>query len=534
MKNSFLFFIDRLALKTKLLFSFMLIATLLLITGIVAFWSSHRVQKSYENILQKNYAQERTISNMQNAVKDEVRYISKLSLIEMSEKSYDDLFKKIDVLKANYSDNDKILSNAIETDEQKKLYTDLSNSSKKFDSNINEILSLFKKNAGNPNRLKLVQIYFSDLEENIEEMFSLTAKMEQVIRKDSAASEKNANAAAMNGNRFTIFTVSFGFIIALILGFSLSAFLSNRLTKVSTELNEQASEMLKVADSLIANGVDVRARTEQQLQSINLTKVTTDEINSMIVQNSSNAKISTEKSQQSQLAVDGAKNGIDKLNHAILQINVGTKSIADQYISSQHQMHKFVELFKEISSKTEIINEIVFQTKLLSFNASVEAARAGETGKGFTVVAEEVGNLARSSGEAASEISKLISSSVNTVEKMVKDTNLQIKNLVAQSDNNASLGESSSQEVVKLFKSVELGMTEILTCIGEISSSTDEEAKGILQIKHSINELEELAEENTAVVRNFENQAVSLKNQSASVMSVVDKLQKIVNNSKAS
>ena len=59
---------------------------------------------------------------------------------------------------------------------------------------------------------------------------------------------------------------------------------------------------------------------------------------------------------------------------------------------------------EQIKDKVNIINDIVFQTKLLSFNASVEAARAGENGKGFAVVAEEVGNLASVSGKAANEI----------------------------------------------------------------------------------------------------------------------------------
>jgi methyl-accepting chemotaxis protein len=72
---------------------------------------------------------------------------------------------------------------------------------------------------------------------------------------------------------------------------------------------------------------------------------------------------------------------------------------------SNEQMSEIVKVIQEIETKTKVINDIVFQTKLLSFNASVEAARAGEQGKGFAVVAEEVGNLAQMSGNAAKEIS---------------------------------------------------------------------------------------------------------------------------------
>jgi methyl-accepting chemotaxis protein len=83
-------------------------------------------------------------------------------------------------------------------------------------------------------------------------------------------------------------------------------------------------------------------------------------------------------------------------------------------------------MIREISQKTKVINEIVFQTKLLSFNASVEAARAGEHGRGFAVVAEEVGNLAAMSGKASQEIDHLLSESVRTTEGIVQRTAQEI------------------------------------------------------------------------------------------------------------
>ena len=76
---------------------------------------------------------------------------------------------------------------------------------------------------------------------------------------------------------------------------------------------------------------------------------------------------------------------------------------------------------------------IVFQTKLLSFNASVEAARAGEYGKGFSVVAEEVGNLAQMSGIAAKDISALLQSSVKKVEQIATESKTKIDRLVQNS-----------------------------------------------------------------------------------------------------
>jgi methyl-accepting chemotaxis protein len=86
---------------------------------------------------------------------------------------------------------------------------------------------------------------------------------------------------------------------------------------------------------------------------------------------------------------------------------------------SNDEISSIVKVIAEIGDKTKVINDIVFQTKLLSFNASVEAARAGEQGKGFAVVAEEVGNLATMSGKAAEEISSMLGDSMGKVELIV-------------------------------------------------------------------------------------------------------------------
>ncbi|MHA0111674.1 methyl-accepting chemotaxis protein, partial [Klebsiella pneumoniae] len=75
------------------------------------------------------------------------------------------------------------------------------------------------------------------------------------------------------------------------------------------------------------------------------------------------------------------------------------------------QLQSISNIIGEISAKTNIINDIVFKTQLLSFNASIEAARAGQHGRGFAVVAEEVGNLAQMSGNAAKEIRALLEDS---------------------------------------------------------------------------------------------------------------------------
>lgn len=99
--------------------------------------------------------------------------------------------------------------------------------------------------------------------------------------------------------------------------------------------------------------------------------------------------------------------------HSITEISESNDRIMSQVADGNRKISEIVQVISEIGNKTKVINDIVFQTKLLSFNASVEAARAGEHGKGFAVVAEEVGNLAQMSGNAAKEISDMLNGSVS-------------------------------------------------------------------------------------------------------------------------
>ena len=120
--------------------------------------------------------------------------------------------------------------------------------------------------------------------------------------------------------------------------------------------------------------------------------------------------------------VETGKSIIDEMNAIVQDIHSGNEEMVKQVNNSNEEVEKIISIIKTIGDRTKVINDIVFQTKLLSFNASVEAARAGEMGKGFSVVAEEVGNLAKMSGDAAQEISAILDDSITTVHSIIERT----------------------------------------------------------------------------------------------------------------
>ncbi|HAX22248.1 MAG TPA: hypothetical protein DCY64_18445, partial [Hydrogenophaga sp.] len=146
---------------------------------------------------------------------------------------------------------------------------------------------------------------------------------------------------------------------------------------------------------------------------------------------------------------------------------------------------------KKINDIIGVIDGIAFQTNILALNAAVEAARAGEQGRGFAVVAAEVRNLAQRSAEAAKEIKVLIGTSVDKVEAGSR--------LVAEAGSTIGEVVANAQRVADI--------------IGEITAASGEQSSGIGQVNTAVNQLDQMTQQNAALVEESSAAAGSLKDQ---------------------
>ncbi len=302
-------------------------------------------------------------------------------------------------------------------------------------------------------------------------------KLAETTLQHAVEETKNVIEAAKSGdisNRISLEDKT-GAIASLCEG--VNALLEN-MTEVISQVKE-AGETINTAASEIATGNnDLSSRTEQQASSLEETASSMEELASTVKQNAENAK------QANQLAA--AASGVAVKGGEVVGNVVTTMSAIN-------------ESARKIEDIISVIDGIAFQTNILALNAAVEAARAGEQGRGFAVVAGEVRNLAQRSASAAKEIKDLISDSVSKTAEGTK------------------LVESAGATMQEIVSSVQR-VTDIM---GEITAASQEQSSGIDQVNGAITSMDEVTQQNAALVEQAAAAAESLVEQASSLMETV-------------
>ncbi|MBC3933843.1 methyl-accepting chemotaxis protein [Undibacterium rugosum] len=239
------------------------------------------------------------------------------------------------------------------------------------------------------------------------------------------------------------------------------------------------TDTIAIASSEIATGnMDLSSRTESQAGSLEETASSMEELTSTVKHNHDNAR------QASQLA------------HSASEVAQRGGKVVSDVVSTMDSINTSSKQIVDIIS---VIDGIAFQTNILALNAAVEAARAGEQGRGFAVVASEVRSLAQRSADAARQIKSLITSSVEQVE---------------QGNRLVSDAGKTMQEVVDSVRRVS-------DIISEITAASSEQSAGIEQVNTAVIHIDQMTQENAALVEQAAAAASSLQEQAANLSKVV-------------
>ena len=252
----------------------------------------------------------------------------------------------------------------------------------------------------------------------------------------------------------------------------------SQLTQVVRQVRSGSESVAAASVQIALGNTDLSARTESQASALEETAASMEQLNATVRQNADSAL------QASQLA-DSAST-----------VAVQGGEVVAQVVSTMQDINAASQKIADIIG---VIDSIAFQTNILALNAAVEAARAGEQGRGFAVVASEVRSLAQRSADAAKEIKQLITASVERV---------------AQGTTQVDRAGKTMEDVVAAIRRV----TDI---VGEISSASHEQSLGVAQVGEAVTQMDQVTQQNAALVEEMAGAAASLQAQAQDLVHVV-------------
>lgn len=330
--------------------------------------------------------------------------------------------------------------------------------------------------------------------------------------------------------KYSIIASSFLMILLItIAGLNFRKALVNTLMQISEKLKDSTLTLQQTSEEVATTSDFLSEASSQQTATVQGTSQAVQEISSMTEINRNNVAGSAANARESLHRIAEGKEAITIMLETISKISDSNSKMVEQINKNGTEFSEVTTLIKEIDTKTKIINDIVFQTKLLSFNASVEAARAGEHGKGFAVVAEEIGNLAIMSGQAANEISNLLNNSVVRVNEIVTKSQMQMAGIVESGKNTIEDGNRAVNNCHKIFDEISHDSESINNRLEEINAGTLEQSKGIEEVNKSMLQINNVANKNAHIAQDSLQMAEKLKQQSKSITEITEDLKIMLN-----
>ena len=254
--------------------------------------------------------------------------------------------------------------------------------------------------------------------------------------------------------------------------------MAERLRAVVGQVRTGVESVSSASGQIATGNQDLSARTEQTAANLEETAASMEELTATVTQS---ADIARQANQLASTAAQAAEQGGQVVQRVV------------------QSMGQITDSSRKIADIIGVIDSIAFQTNILALNAAVEAARAGEQGRGFAVVAGEVRSLAQRSAEAAKEIKQLITTSVDNVQSGSQQVELA--------------GQSMSEIVASVRRVSDL--------IGEITASSTEQRDGINQVNQAVSNLDQMTQQNAALVEESSAAALSMQDQAQRLAQVV-------------
>ncbi len=475
--------------KLTVLSAFMFAVTM--VVGLVGYLNLDKVRTQYTTVLSENMPKQRMVLEMflhfgMTRIQLRTLGLSGLSLQGGSE--------AIRLAEAEISAHEKVNGAfkqlALLPGEQK-LYENLNLAWGEFKKVGENVIRAYQSTAAQ-DKTNLLKLILEDCPRAASKYKDAADALVNFHNQIAEARADEAQASAVAATNQTILIILSGLVFGLVFAFFISRTINRGLMGITQQLGDARTSVKSTSESLASVSLQMATSSQQQAASIEEVSASVEEIAGMV---SSTVQVSENVSH----LVKSGGESMAELQAAVRQIS-----------ESNARVEQLAKLIEDIGEKTELIDEIVFQTRLLSFNASVEAERAGEHGRGFAVVAQEVGSLAQMSGKSATEISQIVKSGIKTAQEVAQLNRSRVE-----------LGEAAAGEAAQKLEAIQKATQEILR-------ASQEQNSGIQQINQSIQTISVATQENASSSEECSASSQSLIGQMTSLSELVADLEAMV------
>jgi methyl-accepting chemotaxis protein len=509
-------FLNQLKIGSRLALGFAIVLVLLIVATVLSIWELHGVAEANRVLMEKPLTKERLVSDWNRNTFGAIRRTS--AIAKSSDASLTSFFADdIKMTGEGSTKLQKAVGELLTSSQEKALYAQIADTRSKYGKARDAVVA--KKAAGQAEEAEriLTQQYLPLSVQYQEGLDKLLAMQRDSIDAGSKAIQAAYARSVQAMTLLTILGVALGLVCALLISRSIVRplgmaarvaervaqgdlttriaaranardeigrlvlalkIMNDKLAQIVSEVRSGTDAIFTGATEISAGNTDLSSRTEQQAASLEETSASMQELSSTVKQNTENAR------QANQLAASAS------------EVAIRGGSAVSEVVDTMQAISASSNKISEIVS---VIDGIAFQTNILALNAAVEAARAGEQGKGFAVVAGEVRTLAQRSAQAAKEIKLLIEDSVGKV---------------TMGSGQVERAGTTMQEIVASVKRV----TDIM---GEISAASEEQSTGIDQVNRAVTQMDEVTQQNAALVEQAAAAAGSLEEQAKQLVSVV-------------
>ena len=393
-------------------------------------------------------------------------------------------------LKDQFTKDIAVLKSIVDTDAEK-AWADT------YAATVNDYMAIFSQEMlpvleGYPSDMLIDQSTMANLIAQDELLDEKRELADTVLRKiilslEEEVKEANQLFNAARAQSITLATIiaTLSSLLAMVIAFLLSRSITRPINTSVKELSSTSDQIASAAGQVSSSSQHLADGASEQASALEETSASMEELTSMTRQNADNADQADSLMRQSLSTINNTNAAMDEMDRSMAQIASAS-----------------AETFKIIKT----IDEIAFQTNLLALNAAVEAARAGEAGAGFAVVADEVRNLAMRATEAAKNTAQLIEDTVHKV----------------------NAGKEIVVKVTGAFREVTESSTKVGSLLGEISTASREQSKGIAQINQAIVQMDTVTQTNAASSEESAAAAEELNAQAEAMIDIVMTLRSLV------